>query len=198
MRNVSPGQVVGLHQEIERIQSLDFDELGLRWRNAFGRRAPAGLPRTLMIRSLIYRMQVDALGDLDPQLVRLLHVYAARGAKEGEDRATETPGRAPSETLTIKPGSILVRDWGGRAQRVMALEVGFAWEGRNYRSLSEVARAITGTRWNGRRFFGVDRKTKGGESAPENAEGVNPGGEAFWRAGGTSDVGIQRQPCKSS
>ena len=55
----------------------------------------------------------------------------------------------------VRPGTVLVREWAGGVCHVMALEDGFAWNGTTYRSLSQVARAITGTRWNGRRFFGV-------------------------------------------
>ena len=147
----------------------------MQWRNAFGKRAPKGLPKALLIKILIYRLQADALGDLDPEIARLLKSYAAREVTDRKDSTTEGSGRAISETLSIKPGSVLVRDWGGRPHRVMALEVGFAWEGRNYRSLSGVARAITGTRWNGRRFFGVDRKADRRQSAPEVGGGAQPG-----------------------
>lgn len=146
----------------------------MEWRNAFGKRAARGLSKALLIKILIYRLQADALGDLAPQIARLLEGYAARGVRDVQDSAAEASGRAPSETLTIKPGSVLVRDWSGRTHRVMALEVGFAWEGRTYRSLSEVARAITGTRWNGRRFFGVDRQADRRQSGSEVRGGARP------------------------
>ena len=168
MRQLPLLQAESLPQEIERIKSLDLDALALQWRNAFGKRAPK-LPKALLAKFLIYQLQADALGDLDPELSRRLQSYAARGARVGEEGPAAI--RAARETLTIKPGSVLVRDWGGRTHRVMALEVGFAWEGRNYRSLSEVARAITGTRWNGRRFFGVDRQADRRSAGSEDPRG---------------------------
>ena len=171
MRQPEARKAADLSHGIERVKSLDLDGLGLQWRNAFGKRAPKGLPKALLIRILIYRLQADALGDLDPEIARLVKSHAAHGETDGKDGAAEGSGRAISETLSIKPGSVLVRDWGGRTHRVMALEVGFAWEGRNYRSLSEVARAITGTRWNGRRFFGVDRQAERRSAVSEDRRG---------------------------
>jgi len=177
MRQLPSRQAEALPEEIETIKSLDLDSLGLQWRNAFGKRAPKGLPKALLSKFLIYRLQADALGDLDSELARLLDGDGVRGARAGGDNPAKATGRAACETLTIKPGSVLVRDWRGRTHRVMALEVGFAWEGTNYRSLSEVARAITGTRWNGRRFFGVDKKADRGSAVSEDMRGVAPVGE---------------------
>lgn len=178
MRQPEARKAADLSRGIERVKSLDLDGLGLQWRNAFGRRAPKGLPKALLTKILIYRLQADALGDLDPEIARLVKSHAARGETDGKDSVAEGSGRAISETLSIKPGSVLVRDWSGRTHRVMALQVGFAWEGRNYRSLSEVARAITGTRWNGRRFFGVDQKADRRQSPPEVRGGTRPGAQS--------------------
>ena len=85
-------------------------------------------------------------GDLDTASVRALD----RLAKAGSDRSAPLP-----QASSVRPGTLLVREWDGVLHRVMALEQGFAWNGTSYRSLSEVARAITGTRWNGPRFFGL-------------------------------------------
>ena len=71
----------------------------------------------------------------------------------------------------MKPGTLLVREWQGALQRVMALDQGFAWNGATYASLSEVARAITGTNWNGPRFFGLRQS---GRQVPEHAAGSCP------------------------
>ena len=125
----------------------------------FGRPAPE-LPRALLHRALAYRIQADATGDLDRDTICLLD----RLAQEGRDGVV-----IPLPDLRgTKPGTLLVREWEGTLQRVMVLEQGFAWNGQTYDSLSQVTRAITGTNWNGPRFFGLREPRRGkrlGESA---------------------------------
>ena len=104
-----------------------------------------------LARILAYRLQADAFGDLPDTVRRTLEGFGARGSARGG----QASGDGSSFQRRIKPGSILVREWDGRLHRVMALEEGFAWEGKTYRSLSKVARAITGGHWNGPRFFGL-------------------------------------------
>jgi hypothetical protein len=69
-------------------------------------------------------------------------------------------GRAAYEPLNLKPGALLIREWQGRLERVTLVDDGFAWKGATYGSLSAAAFAITGTKWNGRRFFGVQRRDR--------------------------------------
>jgi hypothetical protein len=138
-----------LDNEIARLRGLDVGGLRSRWHTVFKRRAPPHLPRHLLFRVLAYRLQADHLGDLDPDTRRLLDrsgdpIEIGRLAAERNHRRTE-----------LRPGSLLVREWGGYLQRVMVLADGFAWNGKTYRSLSKVAFAITGSRWNGPRFFGL-------------------------------------------
>ena len=135
-----------LEYEIARLRGLDLPGLQARWRTMFGRRAPAHLPKHLLLRILAYRLQAEVHGDLDAASVRSLD----RLAKTGSDKSAPLP-----QASSVKPGTLLVREWDGVLHRVMALDQGFAWNGTSYRSLSEVARAITGTRWNGPRFFGL-------------------------------------------
>jgi hypothetical protein len=143
--------------EIARLRDLDVGALRARWHTVFGRRAPAHLPRHLLFRILAYRFQADHLGDLDPESQRLL------------DRS-ESPEKAGQRAVArssvdVRPGTVLGREWNGQMQRVTVLENGFAWKGKIYPSLSKVALAITGTRWNGPRFFGLrDKLTKGAAS----------------------------------
>jgi hypothetical protein len=147
------------------LEGLGVEELRLQWRNRWGRLAPAHLSRALLFRLMAYRIQADAFGDLDRQTAKMLDRLAA---KEIEDRASvETKAAeasnpsipSPSKTrgsespLVLKPGALLTREWQGRIERVMALEDGFAWNGKTYASLSAVAFAITGVKWNGHRFF---------------------------------------------
>ena len=98
---------------------------------------------------LAYRVQAAALGDLDRATVRLL----ARIASEG--RSSKREEVPVPDRVGLRPGTVLVREWEGGSQRVMVMADGYAWNGTTHRSLSQVARAITGTRWNGPRFFGL-------------------------------------------
>jgi hypothetical protein len=134
--------------EIARLGGLDLDGLRARWRTATGRAAPAHLSRSLLLRLLAYRMQAEVLGDLDAATSRFLDRIASDRSPPG--RSIPLP-----DGEVVKQGALLVREWEGITHRVMALADGYAWNGDTYRSLSEVARAITGTRWNGPRFFGL-------------------------------------------
>jgi hypothetical protein len=165
----SPDEIERLKSEIERIKAFDLDGLRVQWRNVFAKRAPKTLPRSLLVRALAYRVQADALGDLDLEVLRVLQGFTARHAPlRRQEREDGRSGAASSRSSPrIKPGSVLVREWAGCVHRVMVLEVGFAWEGKTYRSLSHVARAITGTQWNGRRFFGVDRLKEAPNAMPD-------------------------------
>jgi hypothetical protein len=138
--------------ELAHLQTLGTDGLRARWRCAFGRTAPVHLPKPLLLRILAYRLQAERFGDLDPAIARLLDRVAR---EKGNDRSASVP---LTDRDAIKPGVVLVREWEGRLHRVMALADGYAWNGTTYQSLSHVARAITGTRWNGPRFFGLRAK----------------------------------------
>jgi hypothetical protein len=138
--------------EIAHLRGLDIRGLSARWHNAFGRRPPPHLPRHLMFRVLAYRLQADRLGDLDADSQRLLD--EAGPAEEAGKRAMELSRL----TADLSPGTMLAREWNGRMQRVAVLADGFAWNGKTYPSLSKIAFAITGTRWNGPRFFGLRDK----------------------------------------
>jgi hypothetical protein len=140
-----------LDNEIARLRGLEVGELQARWHTVFRRRAPPHLPRHLLFRVLAYRLQADHLGDLDPDTRRLLDrsgdpIEIGRLAADRNHRRTE-----------LRPGTLLTREWGGHLQRVMVLADGFAWSGKTYPSLSKVAFAMTGTRWSGPRFFGLDQ-----------------------------------------
>jgi Protein of unknown function (DUF2924) len=98
-----------------------------------------------------YRLQADEFGDLDKSLQRLL-----RSNRE-QDVAAPFDRREPQtrEGAGLRAGALVVREWNGTLERVMVPEEGFAWKGQTFRSLSQIAKAITGTNWNGHRFFGL-------------------------------------------
>jgi hypothetical protein len=141
-----------LDVEVARLRDLDVSELRARWQTVFGRRSPPHLPRHLLFRVLAYRLQADQLGGLDSNSKRLLD---RSGSPEKAAQRAVNFGRRIAD---LKPGTVLGREWKGHMQRVAVLADGFAWNGKTYPSLSKIACAITGTRWNGPRFFGLRDK----------------------------------------
>jgi hypothetical protein len=140
-----------LDNEIARLRGLDVGDLRARWHTVFRRRAPPHLPRHLLFRILAYRLQADRLGELDAVSRRVLDRMGLETA-DGIGRLVADFNRPRTE---LRLGTLLTREWDGHLQRVMVLADGFAWNGKTYPSLSKVAFAITGSRWNGPRFFGL-------------------------------------------
>ena len=152
---VTPGASLPLDASVlsimANLEGLDLNGLRHQWRAHLGGEAPAHLPRWLLIRVLAFRLQSDAFGDLDKSIRRIL-----RSARDN-DAAAPFERREPQtrEGLGLKAGALLVREWKGRLERVMILEEGFAWNGQTFGSLSQIAKAMTGTNWSGHRFFGL-------------------------------------------
>ncbi|WP_119461066.1 DUF2924 domain-containing protein [Rhodospirillaceae bacterium SYSU D60014] len=130
------------------IAQCDVPSLRAEWAALFGHAAPAHLSRDLLIRALAYRIQEQAGGGLRPATRRQLRRLA------DDLRTSAKTMNAPSRP-TLRPGVRLMRDWNGGTEVVEVLADGFAWRGQEYRSLSAIARAITGVRWSGPRFFGL-------------------------------------------
>jgi Protein of unknown function (DUF2924) len=141
--------------EIARLRGLDVKALRTRWRTGFGRDAAPGVARHLLFAMLAYHLQAEIMGDLDAETVRFLRQIDLTSSQQAAVPLTRAFERRTRDML---PGTVLTREWGGQHHRVMVLDGGFAWEGRSYHSLSEIAKAITGTKWNGPRFFGLRNK----------------------------------------
>ena len=141
-----------LRIEIARLRSLEVGELRARWHTTFRRRAPPHLPRHLLFRILAYQLQADQFGGLDTRSLRLLD--RSRSSADVGKLATELKQRRTD----LRAGTILVREWANQSHRVTVLAAGFSWSDKVYPSLSKVAFAITGTHWNGPRFFGLRDK----------------------------------------
>jgi hypothetical protein len=135
-----------IEAELEGLQSMPVVELRALWRAKFKSEPPKAFGPDLLRRSIAYKIQEGTYGGLDRATARLLKTLMAQFAK-GNGRIA-LPRR-------IKPGAILVRQWKGQSHRVTVMEDGFAYQGKPYESLSEIARLITGTRWNGPKFFGL-------------------------------------------
>ena len=144
-----------IDDEIVHLRGLDLKGLRARWHSVLQRPAPDHLPRHLLFAIIVYRIQADRFGDLDHETRQLLDRTEPKETRaEMSARLLKFDQRRPELT----PGTVLVREWDGRSQRVMVMSNGFAWNGRTYDSLSKVAFAITGTKWNGPRFFGLRDK----------------------------------------
>jgi hypothetical protein len=141
---VGKGRGLGL-----TVSQLDKDQIRKQWTDATGDPPPRYVSRTLLMRMLADRIQSAEHGGVPPRLKRRLLAIATTSVKGG------TALRTPPRRLT--PGTVLVRDWKGARHQVMVLKDGFAYDGQTFGSLSEVARKITGTRWSGPVFFGVQK-----------------------------------------
>jgi hypothetical protein len=134
-------------EALSRLPNLDIGELRQQWRGLYKTQPTANLSRELLLRAVAYRMQEVAFGGLRPPRQRQLRQIAQQFKQTG---AANTPARPE-----LKPGTRLMREWQGRIYDVVVLDVGFSWQGTSYRSLSALARKITGTAWSGPLFFGL-------------------------------------------
>lgn len=147
-QNVVPqpiNQVV--EAELDRLPLTPIADLRKRYRELFRTEPPKAFGPDLLRRSIAHRIQEKAYGGLPPSTRRLLDQLVKSAMAKPSGRL-ELPRR-------IKPGSELVRTWKRKSYRVMVMADGFAHDGRTFASLSEIASEITGTRWNGPRFFGL-------------------------------------------
>jgi DUF2924 family protein len=144
-----------LEDEIAHLRGLNLKGLRARWQSVLQRPAPDHLPRHLLFAIIAYRVQADRFGELDHETRQLLD------RTDSKDTGAAMSARLMSldqKQTELTPGTVLVREWDRRSQRVMVMSDGFAWNGQTYDSLSKVAFAITGTNWNGPRFFGLRGK----------------------------------------
>jgi hypothetical protein len=122
------------------------------------------------LRILAYRLQDAALGGLDRETMRIVREPKGQRLESADARPFETRIPTTRDGASLRAGALLVREWNGKLERVMVLEKGFAWNGGTYGSLSQIAKAMTGTSWNGHRFFGL-RTGKSSLSAPPGRRG---------------------------
>ena len=134
-------------EALSRLPQLDIRELREEWRCLYRGDASPHLSRELLIRAVAYRMQEVAVGGLGPERQRQLRQIAQELKENGHARM---PLRAQ-----LKPGTRLLREWQGRTYEVVVLDAGLSCQGTQYRSLSAIARKITGTPWSGPLFFGL-------------------------------------------
>jgi len=135
-----PPAAADLDAELAGIAAMNIDELRDAWRQMRGQEPPAALSKDLIARALAHWLQEERLGSLNLQLRKLL------------SSSSKTAG-APARH--VKTGSIIVREHQGKLHEVLVVPDGFCWQGQIFGSLSTIAQKITGTSWNGPRFFGL-------------------------------------------
>lgn len=140
-----------IEETIAELKLLNLEDLRLRWRMTFAKTTPTSLPRHLLVYMIAYRLQADLHGDLGKDQKRYLDTV---GKTVVQDPAAEI-SNPDTDRKGFKVGTLLVREHEGVQHRVTVTPEGFLWGDRTYASLSAVAKAITGTNWNGRRFFGL-------------------------------------------
>ena len=128
------------------IEAMDRTTLAALWPELFQRPAPKGLSRSFLRRFIAYEIQARQHGGLSVQHRKQL----------AQEETPSSKRRAPG----LKPAGRLLREWNGVTHVIDVVEDGFVWQGRRHRSLSAIARAITGAHWSGPRFFGLQGKAR--------------------------------------
>src|SRR5438132_5374325 len=146
-------------EALSRLPKLDIRELREEWRFLYKTDASPHLSRELLIRAVAYRMQEIALGGLRPEPQRQLRQIA--------QELKQTGAAAKRFRPQLRPGTRLIREWQGRTYEVVVVDDGLSWQGTHYRSLSAIARKITGTAWSGPLFFGLKQNRSAGRRSPQ-------------------------------
>jgi hypothetical protein len=146
---------------IDQLERLSRAELRILWEQEFAEKPPKSLGRDILVLAIAYARQEWRYGGLARPVAKELDRLLARVIRDGD--TPPPPNRMPLP----RAGTILVRQWRGATHHVTITEDGFLWNGKTHQSLSVIARAITGTKWNGPRFFGM-RKVK---AAPGDGDG---------------------------
>ena len=137
-----------LVSQLDQLRQLIAEELIKQWQALFGVASPKKLRSSLIVQGIAYRLQEKALGGLKPSTLRLLERIA-------DDTAAGRLVSIPSEKVRMTTGTVLMREWHSKKHQVTVLEDGFLYRTKRFRSLSQIARLITGARWSGPLFFGL-------------------------------------------
>src|SRR5208283_360478 len=140
-----------LSAEITGLSKASIKDLRERWKRLYGKELSGHIGRSLLIGAIAYRLQEEAFGGLKPSTQRILDRVC-----DGREEI----GREGIAKRRASAGTVLIREWRGVRHRVVVLDNDVTYRGRRYKSLSEVARAITGTRWSGPLFFGLKGRAK--------------------------------------
>jgi hypothetical protein len=160
----APSKAAELHTKLAAVVQMDAERLRMEWRRWYRALPPSRIGRELLLLGVAWKIQEQLHGGLGAGTTRRLAELAATMSDGGD--------LVRSRAIRLRQGAKLVREWQGQMITVLVLEDGFEWQGRRWRSLSMIAREITGTRWSGPRFFGIDkgkRRVDKGRNVPANA-----------------------------
>lgn len=172
-----PGNVVPdteverrVQDEIKSLATATIPDLKARWTTLMGRDPPRFAKRSLLTQLIAWEMQARAFGGINPVLRRCL-LASGSGV-----RAVGDQGMGAAPPAALRPGVKLIRSWKGVTHHVAVVEGGFAWQDKTYRSLSMIAREITGTSWSGPVFFGLKKTKAPGAKVAESGIGASAHG----------------------
>lgn len=157
--SAGPSVVNPFASELESLAGQPVKTLRTIWSDRLGTEPPAIRSREVMVRLLAWRLQAEARGGLDVASERKLREIAVAFDRDGTYE--------PKLRRDLSPGVVVTREWKGVVHRVAVTTGGFEYDGRRFKSLSDIARTITGTRWSGPRFFGLEQRPA--RSAGRNA-----------------------------
>ena len=138
-----------LDSELAALPTLSAHQLRLKWQDLRCGEPTAAASRDLMIREIAYKMQERAHGGLALAVKRRLRALAEEFEANGAGSLAPAP--------LLKPGTRLLREWGGKTHTVIVLDDGFEYDGERYQSLTQIAVRITDAHWSGPRFFGLGK-----------------------------------------
>ena len=136
-----------LNVQLAALSGMDAPELRTEWRRLYRSHPPKLLRRDLLELGVAWKLQERVLGGLSAATKRQLGELARTMAEKSD--------LTKARKVSLKPGARIIREWNGEMHEVLVVEDGFRWRGRTWRSLSMIAREMTGTHWSGPRFFGL-------------------------------------------
>ena len=148
----APGSTDEVAAKLRALEQMDGPTLRVEWRRLYRAHPPKGVRRDLLLLGVAWKVQEQAHGGFDAATKRRLAELAETLERDGDI--------IRSRVARLRPGAKLVREWRGETHTVIVAEDGFEWRGRHWRSLSVIAREITGGHWSGPRFFGLKEKQR--------------------------------------
>jgi hypothetical protein len=137
--------------KLQALEQMDRAALSAEWRRRYRAHPPKRVARDLLMLGIAWKIQEQAYGGLGAAAKRRLADLVTTMDRDGDVTR--------NRVARLKPGAKLLREWGGKTHTVAVVEDGFEWKGTHWRSLSAIAREITGVHWSGPRFFGLNKKT---------------------------------------
>lgn len=144
------GRADAVEASVDHLEQMGIDALRQLWGKRFRGDPPALGSADVLRRLMAWKIQIEAFGDLDDG------TKARIRSLQRTERRVATDGTAVGPGIALRPGMVLVRAWHGVEHRVLVLDQGFEYRDKRYRSLTRIARTISGTRWSGPRFFGLE------------------------------------------